>query len=438
VCVWCACVGPMCVYCTLIVFLNLSAYAFARGRHRNEVHVINVLLIAFMFLSTGLSHRSLSDQVSETATKTLLQLELENKRLLRKLQVQNGSSEHREKNGVDDKKFNEDSIAQNGTIENAYEHAQDQLTNNIDSRVQMTSSRRSRDVIDGTLVNNQPPVIVENGSHVRAVNRISTAMNGSTTDEVNDHLEEISQLRSVISGLQVQRDRYDDNDRRSANIEMENAQLRRRLETVEKAAHRCDELEQTVTRLTFELEVQRRAASRVSDLTATVTESEIEIDGLRRLVAELRSSVESSQMDADRAGSELDELIADRDKLKRHADVIASRTADLQRRCDELSSENARLRRSGDTMTDAARRLEKRIEELTGDVEAASVEKAALIDRIGELEEEYQSTGEVAEMRCRSAEQRVEELERRIEEMTRERNVDRSLVTRLRQVTHYQ
>lgn len=385
-------------------------------------------------ICTDVATSSLSDQVSEASNKKLLQLELENKRLLRQLQTLKSRSDVDSVDGVGrlNGRNGDSSTVKSMNVRNGITT---DLADGAQLQTAFTEYGEVNDMGGGSLENGSlASVSVGNRPLQLHKNATTPVVCKGNDDDVDKLLAENRNLRTVVTGLQATQDRYADIERRSADVESENVRLRRRLENVEQAAERCEALEQTVARLTVDVEYQRRAAGRAAELSATVAESELELDNLRRVVADLRASVESSRADAERAELQLVELGAERDRLKRHVEAAAGRTGDLRRKCDELTAENGRLRRSADATAETARRLEKRIGELERDAEMMGVEKAALADRVGELEEECRSTGETADLRCRTAEVRCEELERRVEEMSRERLVDKNAIGRLRQV----
>jgi len=240
--------------------------------------------------------RPISDQLLETSAGKILQLENENKRLLKQLASLRGA-----------------------------EH---------DSNASKTTKTKLRHIANG----------ISNTADTNGVN-VDDLEAENTRLALN-----VRQLQARLVALQTAGDSYSELETRASLLDLENKRLARKVESFQQTVIKVESLEQENGRLIAELE---QATKKAKEWSEAVGKLELEKERLERSVQQLEKAVDEARMEGLRARQLEEELSAmetERDRLQRQLMELSGPADDVPLRDDEapekMTSEDVNHRRA--------------------------------------------------------------------------------------------
>lgn len=144
---------------------------------------------------------------------------------------------------------------------------------------------------------------------------------------------DVRKLQTRLVAYQTSGDNFPALETKASLLDMENKRLIRKVESFQQTMDKVESLEQENGRLISELE---RAAAKAREWSNAVAELELEKENLERSVQHLEKVVAAARLDQVRANQLEDDLSAtqaERDRLQRHLTELTEPANDVPLRC---------------------------------------------------------------------------------------------------------
>ncbi|XP_021348797.1 girdin-like isoform X2 [Mizuhopecten yessoensis] len=384
---------------------------------------------------------SLSNQLNETTNAKILRLELENQRLLQKVEearesalienttltlelekenqrlakkVEKLQESNREmsqsqielEQKLDQFSHEREQLSQ--TLETVKESADrqvrelerenDHLTNTVETvraRSEQTNDAKLKDLErenkrmhETVIAKNQllSKLEFENRQVQKSYNKVKAStdkLSELETDSANLEKEN-SDLHKTIATLQLTCDKFEEIEQENSDFEVENRKLKKNVESLQSALQKMDHLEKEHINLTVDNQKLQRSLESLRNSSSKLVELENDKGMLNREIKQLQKSLEaqrSQQVKHEQMELDLLDLDNENQRLEKSLEMTTKRLQQLEQDNTEMEIENEKLQKSVETLKVSTKRLhelEKTNIELDGEVSRLAKDKSVL------------------------------------------------------------